>query len=265
MIMASGLDAFDVVVYRLAISSPFLFLAFALRRKGSLGVSPSVVTYLALGGFATFSAMISYYYAVSLIGVALAAVLTYLAPVFTLISSPFLLGERVSSKKVISASIVLIGCFLAVKAYSASYLKLNELGILIGIMCGLSYSLMTLTLKLLMKRGYEDMFKTVTFMLVFSTVFCLPFTALHPLKPVLDLEALALILVLAFPLTSLAYSLFVLGLSKAEASKSNIASSIEITTAVAVGILLLGEALEPIQILGALLVIVGVSLLYLRD
>ncbi|RLF10546.1 MAG: hypothetical protein DRJ68_06880 [Thermoprotei archaeon] len=262
--MELGYSPLTVVAYRLSIGFVILLaVAYAWRGKRLLAVDRGSLSLLALAGVLGVGfGTLFYFYAVDLIGASLAVVLLYTAPIFTLITASPSLREKISAVKVVSVVLVFVGCYLAVKGYDLSYVKVNYTGIIVGLLAGLFYSIYIVSSKKAMNRGAST-FTVMTFTVGFGALAIFVADLATGFCPIVfTLYSTALILALAVIPTALANLLFVLGLNLTEAGRANVYSTVEAVTAVILAFLVLGERLEPLQVLGCVAVIGSIAMLY---
>src|SRR4051812_19469903 len=96
-----------------------------------------------------------YIYAVVLIGVAVAVVLLYTAPVFVALMSWRFLGESFGPRKVLAIFLTLVGCALVARAYEPALLRVNVVGIACGLGSAFTYALYSILGKFSLQRGYS--------------------------------------------------------------------------------------------------------------
>jgi DME family drug/metabolite transporter len=156
-----GLTPEAIVFWRAALAAIILWVALGvvvpLVGGGWGGVRvrrrdlPMFATFGLLGVTAFY---ILYIYAVVLVGVAVAVVLLYTAPVFVAVMSWRFLGEPLTTRKAVALMLTVAGCVLVARAYDPGLLRVNAVGILCGLGSGFTYALYSILGKLALKRGY---------------------------------------------------------------------------------------------------------------
>ena len=105
-----------------------------VRNRAALRVSRADFTPLALLGVVSIGIYHALWiWSVSLNGAAIAVVLIYLFPTFVTIGARFMFGEHLRTVQVIGLLLSLIGMGLLVKLYDPEQIKLNWLGIVVGL------------------------------------------------------------------------------------------------------------------------------------
>ena len=102
----------------------------------------------------------SYYTAMSLTSLSVAAVLLYTAPFFVVIMSLILFKERLTLNKIVACISAFIGCCLVTGIFDSSH-KVGGKAVFYGLLTGFGYALYTIFSELLLKRGYKTL--TITF------------------------------------------------------------------------------------------------------
>src|SRR5215212_1102031 len=111
--------------------------------------------------FATFGLLgvtafyLLYIYAVALVGVAVAVVLLYTAPVFVALMAWRWLGEGFGTRKIAALALTVAGCALVARAYDPALLRVNLTGILCGLGAAITYALYSILGKISLRRGYH--------------------------------------------------------------------------------------------------------------
>ena len=262
LLMNLGFTPEVVAMYRVLLGFTLLLPIFLVFKFNLLKVEKRQLIFLALGGaIGVALGIIAYFYAVKLISASIAVILLYTYPVFVLIFSRKFLGEKVTRLKVLAAVLVLIGCFLTVKGYNLPSVKLNFAGILIGLVSSLSFTFYTILSRFMLSNISEE---TVTFYtLGFGGVILLMINILTGnASPILNVKFWFLILLLAIIPTVLAFTFFIFGLKNVEAGRAGVYTTSEIISALILAYAILGERLEVLQLIGALVVFFSILIIY---
>jgi len=262
LLMNLGFTPEVVAMYRVLLGFTLLLPIFLVFKFNLLKVEKRQLIFLALGGaIGVALGIIAYFYAVKLISASIAVILLYTYPVFVLIFSRKFLGEKVTRLKVLAAVLVLIGCFLTVKGYNLPSVKLNFAGILIGLVSSLSFTFYTILSRFMLSNISEE---TVTFYtLGFGGAILLMLNILTGNAfPILNVKFWFLILLLAIIPTVLAFTFFIFGLKNVEAGRAGVYTTSEIISALILAYAILGERLEVLQLIGALVVFFSILIIY---
>jgi drug/metabolite transporter, DME family len=202
----------------------------------------------------------SYQIAVESGGAALASVLLYTAPAWVALMARMFLAEPMSSGKLISIGLTMLGVTgLTLGADAGAAMVFNPLAIGCGLVAGFTYSLYYIVGKRFLSR-----YSTPTIFL-----YALPIGALG-LAPLLDLKlpsapAFAAVAFLSLVSTYGAYSFYYAGLKRLEASRAAVVATLEPVIAGVLAFIWWDERFTTLGYGGACLVLAGVLLLLMVE
>jgi len=254
---------------RLAVAAPVLVLAAA--GVGRFGVRhaqrspwPSLadLPLCCALGLAMAAYQVCYFRAVTLVGVAPAALLAICsAPLLIAVLATLFLGERLTPLVRLSLGMAVAGTALLVIGPRGvgEIAGRFGLGALLALGAGVSYAVYAVAAKGLLAR--------VTPLAVSAITFALAALFLAPALLVEDAPARALaagwplLLYLGIGPTAVAYVMFTAGLGRVPATAAGIVSLLEPLTATTLGLLVFGERLGPLGLAGAVLLLAALALL----
>lgn len=218
--------------------------------------------FFCFGVLATFFFTYCYYRSIDLGSLSAACTLMYSAPVFVMIISLFVFGEKFSRKKLAALVCAVVGCTL-VSGLLEGGAKLSAASVIYGLLAGIGYACYSVCIKALSNRGY-DALTINAWGWILCTLMGILVWGFGPAAPVVAsgknvLLGLGLIVVSGF-LPALFYSI---GLRGEEAGKGAVMASIEPVVASLVGFFAFHEAPTPLGIVGIVLVLAAVALLNL--
>lgn len=207
-------------------------------------------------------------------GAAVATVLAYSSTGFTVLLGWWVLSERLDWAKVLAVVLVMGGCTLVSEALEPDVWQSNVLGIVTGVLSGLSYAIYSLMGRSASQRGLNP-WTTLLYTFGIASVFLLalnalpdqvlPGTASRPADLWWLGDALkgwgVLILLAAGP-TVLGFGLYNLSLKALPSSIANLIVSLEPASTAVIAYVLLGERLSRVQVAGSL-ILLG-SVIFLR-
>ena len=253
---------------RLAIAAPVLVLAAAGAAR--FGARPARRPWPSLAdlplcaalGLAMAAYQVCYFRAVTLVGVAPAALLAICsAPLLIAVLAALFLGERLTRLVRLSLGMAVAGTALLVvgpRGFSEIAGHFG-LGALLALGAGVSYAVYAVAAKGLLARVTPLAVSAITFAL--AALFLAP-ALLGETAPTRALAAgWPLLLYLGLGPTAVAYVLFTAGLGRVPATAAGIVSLLEPLTATTLGLLVFGERLGPVGITGALLLLAALALL----
>jgi len=257
-----GLTPLEVSFFRAALSALILGVALALWQRPLLRIKlRDAPLFLGFGTLGVAVFFIVYVYAIRLTGGAMAAVLLYTAPAWVAVIAWRAFGEPLTRIKLAALGLTFIGCALVARVYDPAQLRLNLVGILLGLASGLTYGLYTLFNKAAIRRGYSP-WTAMFYALGIGGLLLLPWQSPARLVEAVSQPAPALwLLALALGPTLGAFLLLGKSLERLPASVVSIVATSEPVVAAALAWVFLSQALDAIQIIGSCAVLAGVLLL----
>jgi drug/metabolite transporter (DMT)-like permease len=261
----TGITPVEVVQVRATLASLLLALVLLTRRRDLFRIRPADIGYfLLLGGVAMALVQVTYFYAISKLQVAAAILLQYMAPILVALFSMCFWKERPTATKLGALVLSFLGCYLVVGGYNLIFLQMNGVGILWGLAAAVCYA----GYALLGERGMHrySPWTVLFYALVFSAlswhIFYEPF---HYLRAGYSLTQWAGLGYIAVFGTAVPFGLYFVGINYVRSTRAMITATLEPISAGFIAYFFLGEALEPLQILGAALAIAAIILLQLRS
>jgi len=210
--------------------------------------------FICYGVFGTALNYLCFFYALKYTTVATTEILLYLYPVIVTVAGVFLFKEMLNSTKLTALAAALIGCFLVAGGYNRELLQLNAKGVAWGLGSGVTAAVAVLIGKWAVKR-----YSPWTTVLYAAGIAAVTLTGLvrGNIFQALDypLPAWVAIFCIAWFPTLLAYTLFIASMRYIEASRASITATLEPVVAAAFAYFILGETLEPLQLLGGAMVL----------
>jgi drug/metabolite transporter, DME family len=259
-----GITAFDLVQMRVTFAGTLLLLWVVFRKPGLMRVAPrDLWSLLLLGTVGLATVQFTYLLAISKIKVAAAILLQYLAPVLIALHAVIFARERLTATTLTAVTVATIGCYLVVGAYNLDLLALNRVGIISGLASAVSYA---------WYAGYGErcmrlyppwtvLFYSLLFAAVVWNVVQPPLAFVRQSYSAMEWTLIIYIAVFG---TLVPYGLYLEGISLIRSTRASITATLEPIAAGLISYSLLGETLEPLQLVGGALVIAAVVLLQLR-
>lgn len=260
----TGVTPIEVVQVRATLGSLVLAVVFFLKRKDLFRMRCADMGYfLFLGGVVMALVQLTYFSAISKLHVAAAILLQYMAPILVALFSMCFWRERPTAAKLTALMLSFLGCYLVVGGYNLQFLQLNRIGILWGLGAAVCYA----GYALLGERGmhryspWTVLFYALAFSAVSWHIFYQPF---HYLRAGYTLNQWAGLCYIAVFGTAVPFGLYFVGINYVRSTRAMITATLEPISAGIMAYLFLGEALEPLQMVGAALVIGAIALLQLH-
>jgi drug/metabolite transporter (DMT)-like permease len=200
---------------------------------------------------------------IALNGAALAIVLIYLYPTFVALGAALLFKERIGAQQLVALALALVGCGLLVRVYDPEVLRVNWLGVLVGVGSAVTHAGYVLFNQRAVGRHSPWLSLALTMSFGSLALLALNLVAVGPSAltsigseptPWLALLALALGPTLG------GYAMFTISLRHIPGSIASLIVVIEAPITTLAAVLLLGERIVPLQALGMVFVLVAAVL-----
>lgn len=256
-----GMSPYQLIQLRVTLAFCGLLIWLAWRNRRLLKIDIKDCFYfMLLGTLGIGAAQFFYLFAISKIKVAAAILLHYTGPVFVALYAALFRHQMLSRNGVLALAGTLVGCFLVVGAYDLDLLALNRDGIVGGLLAAAAFA----TYSLMSEYGMLK-YSPWTVLLYAMLFAALAWNVLHP-----PLEALLRpyappdwfwISFIAIGGTILPFGLYFEGINRIRSTHASITATLEPITAAVISAVFLGEMLDPLQMLGGVLVISSIILL----
>ncbi len=247
------LDPFIIAFLRVFLASVILFPFLIVLRRTDLREIVEYWKLMLLNGFLLCLGWAFLFASMKLISIANAVLLNYLAPIFTAMLAPMLLKERLEKTSIVALALSFIGVFLISQDEILGTSASNLLGIVYGLLAGLSYAGFIIVSKRLRERSSSLV--TAFYSYAFAALFLTLIT--RPIIPSLTAYSWLLILALAGVNTSSAVTLYLYGLGVVEAHRAVILTYLEPLSAAILGLVFLGQVLSIPDLIGGMLILVS--------
>lgn len=193
-------------------------------------------------------------------GVSVSTVIQCSAPVFVTVMAWIIWQEPLTARKLTAIFMAFLGIVLISRLDQLQGMRISPSGLGVALLSALLYGSFSLFGKKL--AGSYGSWTILTYVFGFASLALLPFqvTGTTPVWT-LPSSVLAFFAGLVLLTTVAGFSLYTAGLHRLPASVASITSNSEVVFAALLSFVILGERLDPWQILGAALVVGGVSLL----
>lgn len=253
-----GLFAMEIVSLRAIVTCIFMGISLAIYNQKLFFIRlRDIWCFIGTGICSIVFFNFCYFKAISMTSLSVAAVLLYTAPAIVMALSFFLFKEQFSKRKIISFVLTFIGCVLVTGVLTDSG-NITVFGVLIGLGAGLGYALYSIFSRYAIEKGYHTL--TITFYTFFiatlGTLFLVDVPQIYAVATE-SMGTFCLCLALGTLCTVLPYLTYTVGLQFVDNSKASIIASVEPVTATLLGILLFGEKITSLGVLGMVLVLLA--------
>jgi DME family drug/metabolite transporter len=239
----------------------FVLLTWGVKGLRVTGRDFLFLVPLGLVGIGAFYLL--YFFTVRESTVGTAAILLYSSPAFVALLAWIFLKETLGPLRLLALALTFGGIFLVVGGYDPGALEISLPVLATGLLSGLTYGLYSIFGKPL--AGHLEPAIILSYALGFGSVL-LVLAALPTFHTLIGLssDSYALLVMLAVVHTALAFGLYTVGLKRLDAGQAAIVATVEPVVAGAIGVVLLGEELTALKVIGALLVLAGAALAQVR-
>lgn len=263
ILMNKGWDPIVISFYRGAVGFICFFAWFLFRFRQNRIISTRVYIWSLLAGVGVAGNFTFYFLSIQASSIPVSVSLMYTAPVFVLLISFLLRIERSTWFKWGCIFGVLMGIILLTGAYKTESISVSFLGIAAGLAAGLSYALFIFGFKNASSIGKPQTTLTIAF---FS--FCLIlflFMDNEEAASVLTSSDIGWFLLLGIVGAGISFIFYVIGIRWIAPTTASIVAMVEPVTASLFGVLLIGDHLTTIQLLGMVLILGTITVLSVKQ
>lgn len=262
---AIGLQSMEIVEARSVLTAVGMFAALGLFRRDLLKVRAKDLWIFVGGGMASVILFnYCYFQTIQRASLSTAAILLYTSPVFVLLLSVPLFGEKLTRKKLICLVLAITGCALA-SGVASGGMALSPMTLLLGLGSGFGYGLYSIFSRFALQRGYHPI--TITaYIFLFGALGGILLTDFGQITQVVRADGGNLIYLMVYTLvtTIVPYISYTTGLQQVENGVAAVLACIEPVMATVFGIFVFSEMPTLSGWLGILLVLIALTALNLQ-
>jgi DME family drug/metabolite transporter len=259
MLIDRGWDPYVVSLYRGAFGLVFVLIWLGLRPRNNGLTNRRLWFWSIVAGLGVAGNFAFYFMSISESSVAVAATLMYCAPIFVYLIS-FALGlESSTLPKWIAIVLVLVGIILLTRIYDIGAGNITPLGIVAGLLAGLSYAVFIFGFKYAAPHGSPQAILVIAFATLVTILFWT--SDLHQTITAPQSPSWPLFVALGVLGAGVSFILYIIGLNHTAPAVASIVAMVEPVTASLFGVLVLGESIAGSQIVGMGLILVTVTAL----
>ena len=256
-----GVTPMELVQMRATLSAVVIGVWIAATRPGQFKVEKKDLPRIfAMGFLGMATVQFTYMFAISRIHVAVAILMQYMAPVFIFFWALLFGTKRPGLVASAAISGTVAGCYLVSGAYDYDLSELDLLGLGSGLAAAVSFAVYSILGEGLMGR-YNV--KTVTFYAFLASTLVWNMAA-SPLSFIAKCATPSFLFWGGYVVligTAVPFMLYAAGMKRIGSVNASITATTEPIFAGAISWILLGEALTPVQMIGALLVLLSIVVL----
>ncbi|PKR76842.1 EamA family transporter [Halalkalibacillus sediminis] len=256
-LMNQDWDPILIAAFRATVALMILFIWYATHNKHRLTLNKNLIFWAVVGGAGMAGNMGFYFLSISEINVPVAATLMYSAPIFVFLIAIIFGTEKVTKSKATLSIVVLSGIVLLTGVYKMDLAELNVLGIFFGLMAGIMYALFIFGYKNGLQNG-----SLITVVIVSSITEATLLTLFADKSDYAQLltsfEDVQWFLFLGIS-ASMSLLFYNTGLSNVNPGTASVIAMVEPVTAGIVGIFILGQVLNFVELIGMVIILITVT------
>jgi drug/metabolite transporter (DMT)-like permease len=242
---------------RIAWAFAWLFLILLAVRPALLRVDRRELPALAVfGTIGLAGVQLSYYLTIARINIAVALLVQYLGLVAVTAFERYHRQQAVPAQVWGALAMVLVGAFFAVGAYQPALLRVNLPGVMLGLVAAGFFAFYVLRASTLARR--LNAWTILLYGFGAGTVMWAVFDVVSGTRLPGDWRIWTIMALLGLLGTLVAHGLFVLALRAIRASAAGIVATAEPVFAGLIAFLVLGDRLQPLQVVGAAVIVAGI-------
>ena len=259
----NGVDSTTLLFLRFSIATIYMVIAILFTDKSLFKIDKRDIPLFILCGLCILSLNLCYNSSINTVPLSLAAILLSTAPVFVLILEYFLFNEKITSIKVLSVILVLIGCTMVTGLLEENSISISLLGIIAGIGSAIFWAIYSVSSRKSIEMGRHT-FTILLYSLITITIVIIPFTNFTQITDFVYLNTIPNILFLMLhSLVSFAlpYICITISLNHLDAGTAVILSSGEPIAALIFGMIVYSEIPTVLMVCGVFITIIALIIL----
>ena len=257
---ALGLSTVQIAMLRALVSCGFMaVMIFCKDRKLFRIQFRDLWMFFGSGILSYFLFNNCYFTAIKSVGVAVASVLLYTAPVFVTLMSCLFFREKLTKKKVLCLFLAVGGCSLVSGLASGGTETVSPEGILIGLASGFTYALYSIFSTVALRKYPAITVTFYTFLFGAAAAFAIG-DPVNTFRSIANPTGLLWALALGIISGAVPYFLYTFGLSGVHASHASVLATVEPVVASLIGIFFYREKADVFTVCG-IVMIIGASIL----
>lgn len=250
-----GFSSIQMTAVRGLVSFIAMAVYALIKDRRLFKFKPKEIVYFIPIGTTLFATAALYYSAMTMTSVSTAVVLMYMAPVYVTVFSILCLGEKFSGLKISSISAMLVGCALVSGIIGG--IAFDGVGILLGILSGVSYATYNIVTKIALKNGVNAVTTTVYSFLVMAIIAISVSSPAQIIEKATDtpLPTIPLLIGLGIVTFVIPYFLYTLAMRDLPAGTASALGIVEPMAATVFSVLFLDEKLGWLSAIGIALIL----------
>jgi len=265
LLFTQQVDMLVLVQMRITLSCLLLLTYFLLFKRDVLRMKVNdIYRFALLGIIGIAGSNFFYYFTIKETNVATAILLQYLAPLLVLCYAALTREEELSAVKITAGIVSLAGCFLAIAGKDLSILHISTAGLLSGFASAFCWSFTNVSLRHVLKN--YSIWTALMYAFIAASLFWFffnpPWNIIEANYSSKEWEIFFLVAIISILIP---HSFYFAGMKYLTASRAIITATFEPIVAIVSAFFVVHEVLSPVQMIGAVLVIIAIAILQLKQ
>lgn len=250
----------EISFFRCALAGAAYFIFLLATKPKALKIDlKGLIICIVYGAVAYSISFVSYSVAVSRIPVGVATVLMFMSPIWVAILGVVMFREKLEKRKILTIAVCFFGAVLVANLIGAGDIQLDGIGIFAGIVNGIGVALQILLPKFFAKDYDRDTLLVYGFLgAALVLAFGMDFTAVSShIAATPTFNLIGDLFGIGILCTMVANVACVKSTQYVEATTTSILSALEVVVGTIVGFFVFREHLTALQLLGAVIIVVG--------
>lgn len=260
----NGIDSTTLLFLRFSIALPVILMVILVSDRNLLKIRLKDLKLFIVTGLSIIALNLCYNTSVNCVSLSLAAILLSSAPVFVIIFAYVLFKERITSKKIVSIALVIMGCILTTGLLEGNIANVSAMGILAGAGSAIFWAIYTVASKKCLEEGIET-YTILFYSLIIITIVLLPVTSFTQISTFINLNVgpnIVFLILHSLFCFAIPYVLLTLSLNHIDSGSASILTSgAEPLSALVYGIIVYSEIPTPLMFFGMILAIIALAIL----
>lgn len=258
---ALGFTSMQIVAIRLSVAAAVMFLYLSITNPSKLKIYLSDSLWfmgMGMGSLVLFNWC--YFNAMEQLSLSAAAVLLYTSPVFVLLMSVLLFGEKLTYHKICAICLALAGSAL-VSGLIGSRTNMSLGGLAFGLGSGFGYALYSILGTILLRKYEPETVSAYSFLFAAAGAVALAGFRMEQFEVFSNMTAAFAAMGIGIICSMLPFTIYTVGLQNVPASRAAVFATLEPAVATLTGLICFHEKLGIIKIIGICLIFAGILLL----
>ncbi len=264
ILFEKNIQPLEIAQTRVTFSAILMFGYFLVfKRKYLIVETKDLFMFLLLGIIGIAGSNFTYYFTIQQTNVATAILMQYMAPLLVFVYAAFTKSESLSFIKLSAAILSIFGCYLVVGGKDFSFQNINRIGLLSGIASAFCWAFANVYLKIILKK--YSVWTAIVYSFVGGTIFWLFINSpSYYFIKYPEIQSWYVFIIFAVISVLIPHTLYFNGLRYITPSRAIITGTFEPIVAIVSSFILLGDILNLIQLIGAILVLSAILILQIK-